>query len=121
MVALTRVLYAGSPYGMPAEGTPATVQKFQRELFVKFHDANYTPNQTLIALPATSRRMRPLPLLNKYLGSRQVQVPASTMKAPAPIQGQHIWLIDKPDAVQTQIRVGRLAIPRADPNYIPLT
>jgi zinc protease len=32
----------------------------------------------------------------------------------------HIWLIDKPDAVQTQIRVGKLGIRRADPNYIPV-
>ena len=34
--------------------------------------------------------------------------------------GQHIWLIDKPDAVQTQIRVGKLGIRRSDPDYIPL-
>ncbi len=120
-VALTRVLYAGSPYGMPAEGTPATVQKFQRELFVKFHDANYAPNQTLIAFAGDITPDEAFAAAEQYFGSwQQVQVPASTMKAPAPIQGQHIWLIDKPDAVQTQIRVGRLAIPRADPNYIPL-
>ena len=34
--------------------------------------------------------------------------------------GMHIWLIDKPDAVQTQIRVGKLGIRRGDPNYIPV-
>ena len=36
------------------------------------------------------------------------------------MSGQHIWLIDKPDAVQTQIRVGNLGIRRNDPNYIPV-
>ena len=39
---------------------------------------------------------------------------------PSRRHGQHIWLIDKPDAVQTQIRVGRLGIRRADPDYLPL-
>ena len=34
--------------------------------------------------------------------------------------GQHILLIDKPDAVQTQIRAGKLGIRRGDPNYIPV-
>ena len=34
--------------------------------------------------------------------------------------GMHIWLIDKPDAMQTQIRVGKLGIRRGDPNYIPV-
>jgi hypothetical protein len=29
---------------------------------------------------------------------------------PTPAQGQHFWLIDKPDAVQTQIRIGKLGI-----------
>jgi len=29
-------------------------------------------------------------------------------------------VVDKPDTVQTQIRIGRLGIRRADSNYIPL-
>jgi zinc protease len=39
---------------------------------------------------------------------------------PSAAAGQRIWLIDKPDAVQTQIRIGRLGIRRSDPDYIPL-
>jgi zinc protease len=31
-----------------------------------------------------------------------------------------IWLIDKPDSTQTQIRAGKLGIRRADPDYIPV-
>src|SRR6202030_3382554 len=39
-VAFAREVYNKSPYGLPAEGTPETVQKFARDQFVKFHDAN---------------------------------------------------------------------------------
>lgn len=118
---LTHVLYAGTPYGMPSEGTPGTVQKFERDMFVKFHDANYAPNQTLVALAGDITPDEAFATAEKYFGGwAQVQVSASTMKEPAPVKGQHIWLIDKPDAVQTQIRVGRVAIKRADPDYIPL-
>jgi zinc protease len=118
---LARVVYAGSPYGMPSEGTPATVQKFSRDYFVKFHDANYAPNQTLIGFAGDITPEEAFAKAEKYFGAwPQVTVAAGTMKAPAPIVGQHIWLIDKPDAVQTQIRVGRLAIRRADSDYIPL-
>jgi hypothetical protein len=40
---------------------------------------------------------------------------------PAPAAtASHVWLIDKPDAVQTQIRIGRIAIRRADPDFLPL-
>lgn len=118
---LTHVLYAGTPYGMPSEGTPGTVQKFQRDLFVKFHDANYAPNQTLIAFAGDITPDEAFAAAEKYFGGwAQVQVAPDTMKKPAAVQGQHVWLIDKPDAVQTQIRVGRVAIVRADPDYIRL-
>ena len=50
----------------------------------------------------------------------KIDLPAATPAVPAPISGQHIWLIDKPDAVQTQIRVGKLGVRRADPELIPL-
>jgi zinc protease len=116
-----RVLYSESPYGLPSEGTPATVQKFARDYFVKFHDANYAPNQTLIAFAGDITPEEAFAKAEKYFGSwPQVNVSGSAMKVPSPVVGQHIWLIDKPDAVQTQIRVGRLAIRRADPDYIPL-
>ena len=36
-------------------------------------------------------------------------------------RGTRIFVVDKPDAVQTQIRIGRLGIPRDNPDYIPLT
>jgi hypothetical protein len=45
---------------------------------------------------------------------------AAAPPLPTPPSGQHIWLIDKPDAVQTQIRVGTLGIRRDDPDYIPV-
>jgi hypothetical protein len=39
------------------------------------------------------------------------------MEPPAP--ARRVIVIDKPDAVQTEIRVGQLAIPRKHPDYLP--
>jgi zinc protease len=33
------------------------------------------------------------------------------------LQGRDIVIVDKPDAVQTEIRVGNLSVPRKDPDY----
>ncbi len=49
-----------------------------------------------------------------------MNVAASAPTESAATTGKHIWLIDKPDAVQTQIRVGKLSIRRNDPDYLPL-
>ncbi len=119
---LARVVYSGSPYGLPSEGTPATVQKFQRDSFVKFHDENYAPNQSLLAFAGDITPDQAFAVAEKYFGEwKQLDVANTPVAAPAPISGQHIWLIDKPDAVQTQIRVGKLSIDRADPDYLPLS
>ncbi len=47
-------------------------------------------------------------------------MPAAEPAAPPQTQGLHFIVVDKPDAVQTQIRVGNLGIRRDDPDYIPL-
>lgn len=119
---LARVVYSGSPYGLPSEGTPATVQKFERALFVKFHDENYAPNQSLLAFAGDITPEQAFAAAEKYFGDwKHLDVASAPPAAPVALSGQHVWLIDKPDAVQTQIRVGKLSINRADPDYLPLS
>ncbi len=115
------VVYSGSPYGWPIEGTPDTVKKLKSEDLVKFHDAHYAPNQGFLAFAGDIAPEEAFALAEKYFGDwAKIDLPAATPAVPAPISGQHIWLIDKPDAVQTQIRVGKLGVRRADPELIPL-
>ena len=118
----SRVAYGKSPYGLPAEGTPATVKKIQREDCVKFHDANYAPNQALLGIAGDITPEEALAIAEKYFGAWQkIEAPAGAPPAVGEAaSGRHIWLIDKPDAVQTQIRVGKLSIRRGDPDYLPL-
>src|SRR5271168_411420 len=74
----SRVAYGNSPYGLPAEGTPATVKKIQREDCVKFHDANYTPNQAMLGIAGDITPEEALAIAEKYFGAWQkIDVPAS--------------------------------------------
>lgn len=120
-VVFGRVVYGSSPYGWPAEGTPETAQKLGRGELVKFHDANYAPNQALLAFAGDITPERAFAAAEKYFGAwPKLEAASSAPPAPASSQGLHIWLVDKPDAVQTQIRVGKMGIRRGDPNYIPV-
>jgi len=120
-LAFARTLYGSSPYGMPEAGTPATVKKLQREDFVKFHDANYAPNQALLGFAGDITPEDAFAIAEKYFGGwPKIDVAAAAPQAPAVATASHVWLIDKPDAVQTQIRIGRIAIRRADPDFLPL-
>ena len=120
-LAFARTLYGDSPYGLPEAGTPATIKKLQREDFVKFHDANYAPNQAVLGFAGDITPEEAFAVTEKYFGDwPKLDVPAAPPQVPSSATATHVWLIDKPDAVQTQIRVGRIAIRRADPDFLPL-
>ena len=120
-VVFGRVVYGGSPYGLPQEGTPETAKKLPRDEIAKFHDANYAPNQSLLAFAGDITPEAAFAAATKYFGGwAKLDVPNAAPAAPPALHGQHIWLVDKPDAVQTQIRAGKIAIPMGDPNYIPV-
>ena len=116
-----RVLYGNSAYGLPEAGTPRSVQEFRRDDFVKFHDANYAPNGALLAFAGDITPDEAFAITEKYFGLWQkTSVAADIPAAGSLTTGQHIWLLDKPDAVQTQIRLGKFSIRRSDPDYLPL-
>jgi zinc protease len=116
-----RAAYGASPYGLPGEGTPDSVKKIQRDDLVKFHDSSYAPNATLIAFAGDITAERAFALAEKYFGSwGKKDLWAEEAAAPAPLSGLHFIVVDKPDAVQTQIRVGKLGIRRDSPDYLPL-
>jgi len=120
-LAFNHVVYSGSPYGWPIEGTPDTVKKLKSEELAKFHDAHYAPNQAFLAFAGDITPEAAFALAEKYFGDwPKMDQAGATPAIPSAISGQHIWLIDKPDAVQTQIRVGKLGVRRADPELIPL-
>jgi zinc protease len=120
-VVFARIVYGSSTYGWPSEGTPETAKKLQRDQLAKFHDTNYAPNHALLGFAGDITPEEAFAIAEKYFGAWQKGTVTPAVPAiPAVVSGQHIWLVDKPDAVQTQIRIGRIGIRRADPDYIPL-
>ena len=116
-----RSVYGASPYGMPGEGTPDSVKKIQRDDLVKFHGSSYAPNAALMAFAGDITPERAFALAEKYFGSwEKKDIPTEEPSAPAALSGLHFIVVDKPDAVQTQIRVGKLGIRRDSADYLPL-
>ncbi len=119
--AFSRIVYGSSPYGRTAEGTPETLTKLDTAVLAKFHDANYAPNQSLLAFAGDITPDEAFAAAEKYFGGwPKLDVASAAPPAPESVAGMHIWLIDKPDAVQTQIRAGKIGIRRGDPDYIPV-
>jgi zinc protease len=119
--AFRRIVFGTSAYGMPPDGTPASVRAITREDLVAFRDQYYLPNESIMAFAGDITPEEAFAAAEKYFGSwaKKTATPP-TIKVPDQVSGLHVLVIDMPDAVQTQIRVGRLGIPRNHPDFLPL-
>jgi zinc protease len=120
-VIFSRVVFGDHAYGLPDEGTPGSLRALKRDDLVNFRDTYYVPAGAMLAFAGDITPAAAFAAAEKYFGTWTGQEPpASKTQVPAPHQGTRIILVDKPDAVQTQIRVGRLGIARNSADYIPL-
>jgi zinc protease len=114
---IDRLIYGFHPYGMPGNGTVESLSTLTREDFVDFHKKYFVPNNALIAVVGDITAESAMAGLEKHFGSWKAgDVPAQSMTEP-PDPTRRVIVIDKKDAVQTEIRVGHLAIPRKHNDY----
>ncbi|HEV2387512.1 MAG TPA: pitrilysin family protein [Candidatus Acidoferrales bacterium] len=119
--AFARVVYGSSPYGLPDDGTPQSVARISRDDIERFRQANYAPGHALLAFAGDLTPEEGFAAAEKYFGVWQAAHPApAPPAAPSATSGLHLLVIDQPDAVQTQIRIGRPGVARNSPDYVPL-
>ncbi len=117
---IDRLIYGFHPYGRPSSGTPESVSSITHDDLVAFHHAYFTPNNSIMAVVGDVEPTAALASVEKVLGDWAKQdVPSPTMADP-PQPTRRALVIDRPNAVQTEIRVGQLAIPRNHPDYLAL-
>ncbi|HYO13682.1 MAG TPA: pitrilysin family protein [Thermoanaerobaculia bacterium] len=116
--ALARRVYGEYPYGRPGEGTPESLRSLTRDDLVSFHKRYWVPNEAILAVVGDVRAAEAFTRVEKHFGgwakgSEAKLPPFEVPKRTKP----EIIVIDKPDAVQTEIRIGQVAIPYRDPDY----
>lgn len=116
-----RVAFGLHPYGLPNEGTPVSANVITRDDLMKFRDAYFSPNAAILAFAGDVSPDAAFAAAEKYFGAWQSKpAPPAAAQPPQVTSGVHITVVDKPDAVQTQIRVGKLGVRRGDSNFFPL-
>jgi zinc protease len=123
-VTFSRVLYGkGHRYGTPQMGTAETIKTFTTDDLRGYYASAFRPeNATLLAVGDITPE-KVMPLLEKNFGSWKASGKAAPEKLPAADEPTErtIYLVDKPGAPQTQIRIGWIGVPRATPDYFPIT
>jgi zinc protease len=119
-VVVERLIFGFHPYGKPANGTPESVTALTRDDLIAFHTRWYHPNNALLAIVGDVGVDQAFAGAERVFGNwPRGEVPQTTAADP-PEPTRRVVVVDRPNAVQTEIRVGQLAIKRNHDDYMPL-
>jgi zinc protease len=115
-----RLVYGFHPYGMPDGGTPRTLAGLTRDDVVAFHARYFTPNNAILAIVGDVTAEEAFSMAGKVFGDwpRREVTPETFTQPPDPTR--RVIVVNKPDAVQTEVRVGHIGIPRKHSDYMAL-
>ena len=111
--------FRGTPYGHPPDGTAASAGRVTPSDLHQFHNRYYRPSNAVLAVVGDISTEEAFRRAEGYFGNWRDPTSAeplpltATSHAPA----REILVVDKSDAVQTEIRVATAGIARASSDY----
>jgi zinc protease len=123
-LAFSRVLYGSAHrFGTAANGTAQTIAALTTDDLRAFYAASFQPVNASLLVVGDLTMDKALPLLESSFGGWKAPsaAPARTrlpdVQEPA---ARQIYLVDKPGAPQSQVRIGWIGVPRSTPDYFPI-
>jgi zinc protease len=117
-VVFDRLVYGFHPYGLPGSGTEESLDSLTREDLQAFHRQYFVPNNMILAIVGDVTSDEAFAAAQRVFGGwARAELPALT-STDLPQSARRVVIVDKPDTVQTSIRVGQLAIPRKHADYM---
>jgi zinc protease len=115
--ALRKLIFGDYPYGRPTAGTAQSLASLTREDLAAYHQRLWIPNGAILAVVGDVKPADAFARAERAFGvwkqGETARLP--TLDAPRPDKPR-IVVIDKPDAVQTEIRLGQVGIAYRDPD-----
>lgn len=115
------VLGEAHPYGRPLQGDDASVARLDRARVTGFHAAYYRPGNARLLFvgdvtPAEAKALAAA-RFGAWPAAAVPPPPAADAPPPPP---RAFYLVDKPGAAQSVIRIGHPGVARGTPDYYPL-
>lgn len=121
-VIFNRTLYGEKhPYGLPAIGDEKSLRNFRVEELKNFYSTYLRPNNATLIVVGDVTPSAILPKIEAAFGKWEAgKIPTATWPGVAQVRKRQVWLVDKPGAEQSEIRLGRLGVPRLTEDYYAL-
>ncbi|MGV7211288.1 M16 family metallopeptidase [Oxalobacteraceae bacterium A2-2] len=116
------MLYGDAPYANPAGGTAASVAALGQADVRSFHQRYYRPDNAAIIVVGDFQAGEMRRQIESLFGAWKANGPALPRQDYGQVQAgkARVWLVNKPDAIETTFLIGGAGIARNDPDYVPL-
>jgi zinc protease len=116
-----KVMYGDHPASR-VSSTVETLDALKRDAMVEFHRTRYVPDHALIAFAGDITLAEARKLVETKLGAwKKAGIAKPAVAEPAAVGPAKVYLVARPNSVQTSLHVGTQSLARSDPDYVPLT
>ena len=123
-MAFPRIVYGPTHrYGTTANGLPPAIESMNVADVQSFYRAHYRPDNATLIVVGDVTPEKTLPLLEKTFGTWKTEGIAPLVAAvpnAAQLKSRQVYIVDKPESAQSQIRIGWVGVPRSTPDYAAL-
>ncbi len=123
-LAYARVLYGATHrYGTAQAGGARIIQALTVADVRAFYASVYQPGNAALIVVGDVTPDKVMPMLETSFGkwTGTAVAPHAAVTAPAAPAARQIYLVDKPGAPQSQVRIGWVGVARSTPDYFPIT
>ena len=115
-----RVVYGNHPAAVIST-TDAALDAMPPEMLAKFHRERYAPQNAILAIAGDVTASTLIPKLRSIFQNWQRTATTPQLpQNPVPATQRKIYLVHRPNSVQTNLFMGNIAIDRRSPDYVPM-
>lgn len=118
----SNLIYGNGTYGNTVIGNPESVARITVDDVREFYETHYVPNQSTIVIAGDVDAPTALDTASRFFSDwPAAELPSRPQISPKTFESSRIYLIDRPTAVQSEIRIGHIGIPRSTADYFALS
>lgn len=118
----SNLIYGNGTYGNTVTGNPESVARITIDDVREFYATHYVPNHSTIVIAGDVDAGTALDTASRFFSDwPAAELPPRPQITPKTFESSRIYLIDRPTAVQSEIRIGHIGIARSTADYFALS
>jgi predicted Zn-dependent peptidase len=117
----SRAVYGDHPAAV-VSATAESIDAFTPEALAKWHAEHYCPQNTILGIAGDVKPAEMVAKLNQWLDAwKKTDFKPEMPPNPVAADARKVYLVDRPNSVQTTLSLGNIGINRLDPDYMTMT